>query len=174
MRSISQYNEISDDAIKLKFLLDGDYEVIKSIESIIFCKMRNETGCLLDMCPHFTSIPTSLINKENRCTFPIHCGEKTEHLLLATYEIIEFEKIKEIVLKLNENIPKYVTRWKGIIQCEFEQLYVDMKNKGVYAVWERRSPLYQPVKFTEDIYNASRELSDKKASFIVAIKRGDI
>ena len=171
MRSISQYNEISDDAIKLRFLLDGKYNVIKDTESIIFCKMRNKTGCLLDTCPHFKSITTSLICKEDQCTFPIHCGDREKYLLLATYKINEAEEIERLTDIITENISKYVTRWRDRTKCEFKGLYIEMESKKVFASWERKSPFYQPAKFTEDIYSASRELSDKKASIIMVVTR---
>ena len=173
MRSISQYNEISDDAIKLRFLLDGSYNTIKSTESIIFCKMRNKTGCLLDICPHFTSLTTSLANKEDRCTFPIHCGDIGKYLLLATYKIEEAEEIERLTVVMTENISNYVTRWRDRTQCKFKELYIEVESKKVFVIWERKSPFYQPAKFIEDIYSASRELSDKKASIIMAVKRGE-
>ena len=173
MRSISQYNEISDDAIDLRFLLDGDYNEIKSIESIFFCRMRNKTGCLLDVCPHFESVPTSLICKENRCTFPTHCRDKDKYLLLATYKIDEAEEIERLTNVITENISSCVTRWKDRTKCEFKELYIEVESKKVCVIWERKSPFYQPAKFIEDIYNVSRELSDKKASIVMVLKRGE-
>lgn len=173
MRSISQYNEISDDAIKLRFLLDGSYNTIKSTESIIFCKMRNKTGCLLDICPHFESVQTSLICKEDRCTFPIHCGDIGKYLLLDTYKIDEAEEIERLTVVITENISSCVTRWRDRTQCKFKELYIEVESKKVCVIWERKSPFYQPAKFIEDIYSASRELSDKKASIIMAVKRGE-
>ena len=172
MRSISQYNEISDDAIDLRFLLDGDYNEIKSIESIFFCRMRNKTGCLLDVCPHFESVLTSLTHKENRCVFPLHCGDEDTYLLLSIYKINEAEEIKRLTKVIARNIPLYVKRWMYRSQCEFKKLNIDVESKKVCVIWERKSPFYQPAKFVEDIYSASSELSDKKASIMMTLKRG--
>ena len=175
MRSISQYSELSDDIIRLKFLLDEKYIPIKDIESVIFCRMRNKSGCLLDMCPHFESLPTSLIHKEDRCSLPMHCGNEADFLLLATYKIDKHEEIEKIVIDIQKNISKYVKRWYFRSGCEFRRLHIDMKKKKISVIWEKTHLLPSPsVEYKEDVFSASDILTDKKVPFFTALKQGEI
>ena len=174
MRSISQYSELNDDLIRLKFLLDEKHIPIKNIESVIFCRMRNKSGCLLELCPHFESLSTSLIHREDRCSFPMHCGERKENLLLATYKISEYEEIEKVAIDIQKNIPKYVKRWHFRSGCEFTHLHIDMKEKRIYAIWEKKIHFLPSIEYKEDVFSASNVLDDKRAPFWAAIKRGEI
>lgn len=174
MRSIAQYNEINEELIDLKFLMDGKFIPIENIENIIFCKMQNARGCLLNTCPHFEVVSIDSITKENRCTLPNHCNECNKYLLLTTYKIAESERIKEIISDLNRKIPKFVPRWSCRDRCEFKFLEINVVNKEISVVWTviKRAFGFITMKndVIEDVFIPRKDLQDKKIGFLASLK----
>lgn len=175
MISISQYRGIFEYATELKDLINLNLEIVKHVQDVVHCKMKNCTGCDGSSCLFFKHVETTLIDGEDRCYFaPVQIPTKTcgiQYIVLGKYKNPQSERIEELIKILNIQIPEKVERWNCRNRCKFKEININKDTKDTFVVWEV-VVLGQHVRvIEEDMFIPDNFLiKDKKLSIIEAFK----